>query len=106
LSPALSDWIDDEISKPPQEPSIESPISGRETDAYAQLVTLRRILVRQFDTNELHTLCFDMNIDLESLPGDGKSAKVRELLAFLERRGRIAELVGTIRELRPDVNID
>ena len=106
LSPALSTWIAGEISRSSQETPTEPPISGREREPYTQLVSLRRILVRQFDTNELGTLCFDMNIDWEGLPGDGKGAKVRELLAFLERRGRIDELVNTIRELRPDVDMD
>ena len=104
LSPALGAWIDSEISRPPQEPPVEAPISGREADAYTLLVELRRLLVQQFDINELRTVCFDMNIDYEGLPGDGKGAKVRELLAFLERRGRIHELVDTIKQVRPDVD--
>jgi hypothetical protein len=106
LSPALSTWIEGEVSRPPQERIAEMEISAREPAAYAQLVQLRRVLVRQFDVSDLHTLCFDMNVDYEGLPGDGKGAKVRELLAFLERRGRIGELIGTIRQVRPDVDID
>jgi hypothetical protein len=106
LSPALGAWINGEISKPPEDSSTDALISRRRTDAFAQLVTLRRILVQQFDINDLRTLCFDMNIDYEGLPGDGKGAKVRELLAFLERRGRIYELLDTIRQLRPDLDLD
>ncbi len=40
---------------------------------------LRQSLVESFDENELRDLCFDLRIDYESLPGDGKSARAREL---------------------------
>jgi len=43
-------------------------------------------------------------VDYESLPGEGKRAKVRELIVYLERRGRLPELVKMGRELRPDVS--
>jgi Effector-associated domain 7 len=65
-------------------------------------VTLRNILVSRFSDNELRDLVFDLGEDYENLPGEGKAAKARELVAFAERRGRTSELVALIRHLRPD----
>jgi hypothetical protein len=68
------------------------------------LLRLRRTLNRCFDENELRDLCFDLGVDYQDLPGEGKGAKVRELIAHLERRGRLPKLVEMGRELRPDVS--
>ena len=49
---------------------------------------LRDFIDRYFDDNELRDLCFDLDIDYESLPAVGKSAKARELVAYCLRHGR------------------
>jgi len=67
------------------------------------LIKLRESLTACFDKEELRTLCFDLRVDYEILPGEGKEAKARELVAYFERRGRIPELVGLCAQLRPDV---
>ena len=61
---------------------------------------LLEILKTYFDDNELRELCFAMEIDYESLPGAGKAAKARELVAYCERHGRATELVEAIRGSR------
>lgn len=66
---------------------------------------LRRIIVETFDYNEVRDLCFDLHIDYESVPGRNKSAKVRDLIIYLERRGRIDELVTYIQRKRPQIVI-
>src|SRR5262245_15533549 len=65
---------------------------------------LRQILTIYFDESELRTLCFDLEIDYESLAGQGKRDKARELVAYAARRGRTAELVRLCRDLRPNVD--
>jgi hypothetical protein len=40
------------------------------------------------------------------LGGDGKSGKARELIAYLERRNRLGELVQLINRERPEANLD
>src|SRR5512136_559654 len=67
------------------------------------LTQLRENLVRSFATEELATLCADLGVDYEDLPGQGRAAKARELVAYMDRRGRIAELVRKGSELRPNV---
>lgn len=68
------------------------------------LVKLRRILTERFNDGELRTLCFDLGVDYDSLPGEGKTDRARELIAYLERHGRISELVRVGKQLRPDVS--
>lgn len=62
---------------------------------------LRLLLTENFDLEELRTLAFDLGVDFDNLRGEGKEAKARELVAYLERSGRLGELVDVIRELRP-----
>ena len=69
-------------------------------------IDLRQTLTERFDEGELRTLCFDLNIDFQSLPGEGKADKARELTAYLERHGRLYDLLKTGPQLRPDIAWD
>ncbi len=62
---------------------------------------LRDLVNRSFDTNEMHELAFDFNLDYDDLPGRGKSGKVVELLQILARQQRIPEFVERCQALRP-----
>jgi hypothetical protein len=67
---------------------------------------LRRIIVAHCNLEELRTLCFDLGVNYDEFGGERLSAKVRELLAYLERRGRIPDLIATSKRLRPDIVAD
>ena len=67
------------------------------------LAQLRQKLMRYFSAEELRTLCFDMDIDYSDLSGEGKAAKARELVAYLDRRDRIRELTIICAKSRPSV---
>jgi DNA repair exonuclease SbcCD ATPase subunit len=62
---------------------------------------LRQILVDYFSAGELRTLCFDLDVDYASLPGEGTANKARELVAYARRHGRLPELEDMLRRLRP-----
>lgn len=66
------------------------------------LVNLRKVLAECFDEEEVSTLCFDMRIDYEDIPGSGKTAKARGLVAYCERRRIIPQLVSKVLDTRPD----
>ena len=68
-----------------------------------QAVRLRQTLVERFDEEELRTLCYDLGIDFESLPAEGRAGKARELVAYLERRQRLGDLARVGEALRPDI---
>jgi hypothetical protein len=67
------------------------------------LVKLRRILATRFSDGELRTLCFDLGVDYESLPGEATTDKARELIAHLERHDRIPHLVAIGKESRSEI---
>jgi hypothetical protein len=75
----------------------------RETTAQ-ELADLRQKLADYFDDGELKSLCFDLGVAYDELPGEGKVNKARELIAFMERRDRIAELVAECARQRPKVS--
>ena len=64
---------------------------------------LRLNLDKYFNESELQTLCFDMGVDYDGLGGENKSDKVRELVAYFQRRGTIRNLVAKCKVLRPNV---
>ena len=66
----------------------------------------RRILTQRFNEVELRTLCFDLGIDYEDLPSVGKAGKARELVGFLHRHERIAELLKVGKKIRPEISWD
>ncbi len=66
---------------------------------------LHRTLTARFDREELRTLCFDLGVDYGALPAEGTTGKARELVSYLERRERLADLVETIRRMRPDIRL-
>jgi len=69
-----------------------------------QAVQLRRVLADRFNESELRTLCFDLGIESENLPGDTREALARELVAYCVRHGQIPKLVEVGRQLRPDIS--
>jgi len=75
-----------------------------ETTLHRQyLIRLHQTLDTRFDQEELRTLCFQLDVDYESLPAEGKANKARELVKYFERRDAIPQLVRAGRRLRPDV---
>lgn len=68
-----------------------------------EALALARILTQYFSYEELRMLVFTLGIEWDALRGDSKDSKIRELLTYAERRGRLEELVELIREMRPHV---
>jgi hypothetical protein len=64
---------------------------------------LHQQLNRYFDLEEVRTLCFVLNLDYDSIRGEGKSAKTRELILHLGRNGRLPELLDYARRERKHV---
>lgn len=84
-----------------QAPTHESATLPPNLQAY--LFNLYNLITRYFNVEELHTLCFDLNVEFEDLPGEGRSVKARELVYYLDRQQRIPELVKRLEEVRPTV---
>lgn len=63
---------------------------------------LRQGLIDSFSEEELQTLCFDMGLDYEILPAQGKAGKAQEIVAHFKRVNDISRLVEQCRRLRPN----
>jgi hypothetical protein len=63
---------------------------------------LHKKISKAFDLEELKTLCMDLGVDFDSLGGQGKPEKVRELLLYLKRKNRLATLKDILPQKRPN----
>ena len=59
---------------------------------------LYQLLIQRFNLQELQDLCFDLGVDFEDLGGTGRKAKARELVQYMQRRGRLDALHQAILE--------
>jgi AAA+ ATPase superfamily predicted ATPase len=84
-------------------PHISWLPGAAETQEQVNLTKLRQSLTAFFNESELRSLAFELRIDYEALPGDGKKDKARELIAYIDRRGRLNELVQIAHERRPNI---
>ncbi len=73
------------------------------TSNAAYLTELYQLLNHHFNLEEIRTLCFNLNVDYESVPGEEKPSRIRELLLALGRNGRLSELVTLVQQKRPNV---
>lgn len=75
-----------------------------ETPSMRQQASLsrREILDQLSDAlnqEEVRTLCFDLGVNYDDLPGEGRIARLRELVVLMEKRGRIPELLSALNQL-------
>ncbi len=68
------------------------------------LAQLRKQLLELFNEDELMELCFVLDIEYEDIGGDNRASKARELVRYLDRRGRVNELLLLCEKERPHVN--
>ncbi len=73
------------------------------TDSRAYLGNLHQLLDQHFDLEDMRTLCVHLSVDYDSVRGEGKSARVRELIVALARNGRLNELLTLAEAQRPHI---
>ncbi len=81
--------------------STESSLPLQQTTHHNRM-KLRELLNMYFSESEIQALCFDLNIDYENLPGNRKGDKVIGLLASIERREQIPDLLKLCAARRPN----
>jgi hypothetical protein len=69
-----------------------------------ELPILLRRLNRDFNDDEFRTLCLELGVNYDNLPGETLEGKQRELLLLLDRNGRLPELINLLRQKRPNWN--
>jgi hypothetical protein len=66
------------------------------------LSRLHQFIENRYDMEELRTLCFDLGVGYDDLRGEGRSAKARELVGYMERRDQLGRLLDMLRKTRPE----
>ena len=75
-------------------------LSNSENPKRKELV---EILKSRFSLEELRTLCFNLEVEYDDLPADGKENKARELVTHFLRREDVSNLMNEMAEMRPDI---
>lgn len=66
------------------------------------LVKLREVLLNEFNEAELASLCRDIGLNYEALPGTGAFGKTREIIEAARAQDKLRPLHNRLRELRPE----
>lgn len=68
-------------------------------------IRLAQSIEKHFNTEEIYTLAFDLNVAMDQIPGDSRSMKARQLVDMMDRHGRMSELLEMVNEKRPSINL-
>lgn len=63
-------------------------------------------MYEHYNESELKTLCFNLDIDYESLSGLNKIEKTTELILYCERHNQVYELILECKKTRPNIQWD
>lgn len=92
-----------ECDKPPFETVEIRPLLDDVGATYSteDLSALLHQLESVFNDEELKTVCFELGIEYDDLPAASRSGKMRELITYCQRYGRLNDLVESLRQHRP-----
>ncbi|MAU00080.1 MAG: hypothetical protein CL608_23310 [Anaerolineaceae bacterium] len=74
------------------------------TESAKYLSTLHKQIDQYFSFSEVRELCFELGVDHENIPGDHRSAFIRNLIVSLAKQNRLQELINHVRQERPHVD--
>lgn len=57
---------------------------------------LLRFMTNHYNKDELKTLCFELDIDFEEIPGSTKTSKSRELIKYVKQRNSLHKLIAQV----------
>jgi hypothetical protein len=72
---------------------------------YKQLVELREWLAAHLDLSQLRALSADLGLDYEDLGGQSVKLKAQELIGYLNRRGRLDDLLQAVERMEADPSL-
>lgn len=70
------------------------------TNSAKYLSTLHKQIDQYFSFSEVRTLCFNLGVDYENIPGDHRSAFIRNMIISLAKQNRLQELIEEVRAER------
>lgn len=74
-------------------------MADRQQTPPEKLTRLREQILARCNLEEFRTLCADLGVSYDNLGGEGLEARARELVALLERLGRLPELEPALANL-------
>ncbi len=81
----------------------EKPLA-RKNVAKRDVDKLSKLLTEILSLDELHALCINLSVSFETLPGNSKSAKARELVLYFTRLPyTLDEFIQTCSQMHPDI---
>lgn len=69
-----------------------------------QQAQLRDLFAGLFNKTDLRSLCMELDLDYEDIPGSTRTEKIQELIAQMNRHGRIEELLKEAKQMRPSAD--
>ncbi|MCP4358501.1 MAG: tetratricopeptide repeat protein [Chloroflexi bacterium] len=72
-------------------------------DKQQPLSQLRKTISEQFNKAGLRLLCSDLGVEYENLSGDTKDEQALSLVEWMERYGRLPELITAVHRRRPEL---
>jgi len=66
------------------------------------LSQLHRFIVDHYNLDEFRTLCFDLEVTYDDLPGETLSGKARELILHLRRKDQLERLLDSLQQSHPE----
>ncbi len=83
---------------------VEQQLNG-DPPPVVNLVQLGTFLARNFNLEELESLCFDLGFEFEELGEGGRTSKSIRLIKYFERNARIQELAKAVLASRPNLSL-
>lgn len=71
-------------------------------DDFVNIIKLQQNLVQCFNMEELYNLCFQLNLDPERFPREGKESLIRDMVKYFARHERLLELRDNCQRIRPN----
>jgi formylglycine-generating enzyme required for sulfatase activity len=65
---------------------------------------LRELLIEHFSKEELNTMCADLGCDYETLPGEDKESRAREIVTYFNRQDQLPDVIDWCHRRRPNLS--
>ena len=86
------------------EPTVSETITGQAFEQTKDRAEFVDNMVKSLNQEEFRDLCFELEVNYDTLPGSELRSKSRELYLMMERNGRLRELGQRLQAKRPLVS--
>lgn len=80
-----------------------SPAAATPHPPVINKVELSKLIRQHYSLEEFKSLCFELQVAYDDLPGETLTNRVEALVEYLERRGRVPHLLALVKQERPHI---